>query len=64
MVYAGQRQAGSGSRQWQVGAGVSLRPPGSGVRSSLRARYAPPLPAVGVNALADAMIDLSLAYVR
>jgi hypothetical protein len=62
--FAGERQAGSGSRQWQVGAGVSFRPEGSRLRSSLRVRSVPPLPGVNVNALGDSSVEPSLAYTR
>lgn len=60
--YAGKQQAGSGSRQWQVGAGLAFRPERSHVRAGLRVRYAPPVPALSVNALGDTGFELSLAY--
>ena len=62
--YAGKHQAGSGSRQWQVGAGLAFRPERSSVRAGFRLRYAPPLPALSVNALGDTSFEVSLAYTK
>ncbi|HVY32236.1 MAG TPA: transporter [Polyangiaceae bacterium] len=60
--YAAERQVGSGSRQWQVGAGAVFRPDGSRLRAGFRVRYAPPLRAVSVNTLGETSLDLSLSY--
>jgi hypothetical protein len=61
---AGARRAGTGSRQWLVGAGAVYRPAGSRLIPGLSARYTVPLPDVTVSALAATSLELSLAYTR
>lgn len=62
--YGGERQDGTGSRQWQVAAGVTFRPQGSNAQTGFRVRYTPPAPAVGVNVLGEVGFELSLAYTK
>jgi hypothetical protein len=64
VALAGERQAGSGTRQARVGAGAVYGPSGSGFRPGLAVRYAPPITGLVVNAPASTTIELSLAYAR